>query len=418
MKKQKLTLVILGLFVVSLVPIQGIFGALDQDKQAAESKVAQFRSQLESVKGQADEILGKVESVQKQIDSVKGRIASLDNEKVILEHNIVEKEAQVEVAKAAFDAKKSDVYQRARQVYEDGDTDYTAVVLASFDLTDFINNSEYYSIIKKKETQRVNEIKEERVKLEEQKKELEVAQVALEENKQKAVVEQGNLEVENQKLEISKSIVDEAVASKTSQLNAEEAALASINAEIADAQARYAAQIAALEKEAAGANNNSGGNASGGGTTGGSDTGNTGCGGNTGGGSSGGGNVSSSGFIWPASGSVTSEYGPRWGTMHRGLDIVASHGAPIVAANRGVVLAAGFTGDGFGGKVVIQHANGLITLYGHMSSVGASAGSTVERGQYIGAVGNTGDSFGAHLHFQVSNTGNMYDGVNPRNYLP
>ena len=414
MKKQKLTLVILALFVVSLVPIQGIFGALDQDKQAAESKVAQFRSELESVKGQADEILGKVEAVQKQIDSVKGTIASLDTEKVVLENNIVEKETQVEVAKAAFDAKKADVYQRARQVYEDGDADYTAVVLASFDLTDFINNIEYYTIIKEKETKRVNEIKEERVKLEEQKKELEVAQVALEENKQKAVVEQANLEVENQKLEASKSIVDEAVASKASQLNAEEAALASINAEIADAQVRFAAEIAALEKAASGANDsNSGSNAetSGGNSGGSSETGNT-------GGTSGGGSTSSAGFCWPASGPVTSEYCHRWGTMHRGLDIGAPHNSPIVAADSGVVLAAGFTGDGFGGKVVIQHANGLITLYGHMSLVGASAGSTVERGNYIGAVGNTGNSFGAHLHFQVSNTGNMYDGVNPRNYLP
>ena len=407
MKKQKLIGVILALFLVSIVPIQGILGALDQGKQAAESKVAQFKSELESVKGQADEILGKVDAVQRQIDSVKGTIASLDNEKLVLENNIVEKEAQVEVAKAAFDAKKTDVYQRARQVYEDGDADYTAVVLASFDLTDFINNSEYYSIIKEKETQRVNEIKEERVKLEEQKKELEVAQVALEENKQQAVVEQGNLEVENQKLEVAKSVADEAVVAKTSQLNAEEAALASINAEIADAQARYAAQIAALEKEAtSGGSSNSNGSDSNS-NSGGSQENN-----------GGGGNASSSGFIWPASGPVTSEYGYRWGSLHRGIDIGAPEGAPIVAADRGVVLAAGFTGDGFGGKVVIQHANGLITLYGHMSSVGASAGTTVERGQYIGAVGNTGNSFGAHLHFQVSNTGNMYDGVKPRNYLP
>lgn len=426
MKKQRITWVILALFVVSLVPMQGVFGALDQDKQAAEQKVAQFKAELESVKGKADEILGKVEAVQGQIASVEGKIASLDNEKIAIENNIVEKEVKVEEAKKAFDAKKADVYDRARQVYEDGDADYTAVVLSSFDLTDFINNSEYYSIIKEKETQKVNEVKEERVKLEAQKKELEVAQVALEENKKAVEVEKANLEVENQKLEVSKGIADEAVASVKTLLDTEEAALGSINAEIAAAEARFAAEIAAMEKAAADAaagNNNSGnsGNTDGGSDSGntGGDTGNSGNSGDTGGNNSGGGgSVSTPGFMWPASGPVTSEYGYRWGTLHRGLDIGAPHGAPIVAADRGVVLAAGFTGDGFGGKVVIRHANGLISLYGHMSSVGASAGQTVEKGQYIGAVGNTGNSFGAHLHFQVSTSGNMYDGVDPRMYLP
>ena len=390
----------MSLFVTSLLPIQSIFGELDQDKQVVESKIVQFRIELEHIKGQANEILRKVESVQKQIDLVKSRIFSLDNEKIILENNIIEKEAQIKTAKSVFDEKKLNVYRKARQVYEDSTIDYIAVVLASFDLTDFINNSEYYSIIKKREKQEINKIKEERIKLKEQQKEIEVAQVVLEKNKQKAVVEKENLEVESQKLETSKSIINEAVALKISQLNAEETALSSINVEIAAAQIRYAVQIAALKKEVAGFNNN------------GLDIHNTarrvsfder--------------NASLLGFIWPVSGPIISEYGPRVGAMHRGLDIGAPHGAPIVAAGRGVVLAAGFTYDGFGGKVVIQHANNLITLYGHMSFIGVAVGSIVEQGQYIGDVGNTGNSCGAHLHFQISNTNNMYDVINPRNYL-
>ena len=67
---------------------------------------------------------------------------------------------------------------------------------------------------------------------------------------------------------------------------------------------------------------------------------------------------------------------------------------------------------------MINHGGGLMTLYGHMSSLSVSAGQSVSKGQAIGGVGNTGNSFGAHLHFQVMNCGNIYTGTNnPRNYL-
>lgn len=398
MKKKNLTLVILAIFVIALVPLKGIFASLTEDKQAAEQKVSQFKSELESVKGQADEILGKVDVVQGQIVSVEDKIAVLDSEKITLENNIVKKEEQVEVAKLAFDAKKATVYDRARQVYEAGDADYTAVVLSSFNLTDFINNSEYYALMKESETQKVNEVKKERIKFEEQKKELEVAQVALEENKQQAEVEKGNLEVENQKLESAKAVVDEAITEKTKQLRAEEEGLAAIASEIQAASERYAAEIAAL---------NNGGN------------GNQGNG--DGGASTGGGTASASGMYMPTSGTISSPYGWRtWPDgrteFHTGIDIAAPTGTSIVAARTGVVVHAGWV-SGYGNTVILDHGDGMLTLYGHMNSIGASSGQTVSGGQFIGTVGSTGFSTGPHLHFQVG-FGEVHSGhVNPMSYL-
>ncbi len=100
---------------------------------------------------------------------------------------------------------------------------------------------------------------------------------------------------------------------------------------------------------------------------------------------------------------VTSGFGERWGKHHKGIDIAApgdSTGQSIVAFAPGVVEYSGFRGS-YGYTVIIDHGNGLKTLYAHMMDKGIEQGSQVEAGTLIGSVGNTGHSYGAHLHFEV-----------------
>ena len=124
-------------------------------------------------------------------------------------------------------------------------------------------------------------------------------------------------------------------------------------------------------------------------------------------------------FVWPASGPTTSSYGwrthPIFGTrrFHAGIDIGAGYGAPIVAADSGVVVSAGDMG-GYGYATVIDHGGGLATMYAHQSSLQVSAGQSVSRGQVIGAIGSTGYSTGPHLHFEVRVNGATRD---PMAYL-
>ncbi len=114
-------------------------------------------------------------------------------------------------------------------------------------------------------------------------------------------------------------------------------------------------------------------------------------------------------FKWPVSGyyTVTSSFKWRWGRQHKGIDISGAniHGAPITAAQGGQVIAAGWNNGGYGNYVMINHGNyngkNYITLYAHMSKVKTSVGATVKKGDLIGLVGNTGRSFGAHLHFEI-----------------
>ncbi|GGE00358.1 M23 family metallopeptidase [Paenibacillus nasutitermitis] len=117
-------------------------------------------------------------------------------------------------------------------------------------------------------------------------------------------------------------------------------------------------------------------------------------------------------FSWPVSGhKVTSSFGGRWGRMHKGIDMIG--GKNIMAADTGVVSFAGKK-NGLGYAVIINHKNGFETTYGHLSKITVKKGETLEKGDVLGIMGNTGHSFGTHLHFQLVKDGNLQ---NPIKYL-
>ena len=124
--------------------------------------------------------------------------------------------------------------------------------------------------------------------------------------------------------------------------------------------------------------------------------------------------TSSAGYIWPLNGAITSYYGPRWGSMHTGIDIDGTTGQPVVASKAGTVIMVS-SYSGYGNAVIIDHGGGYQTLYGHFSSFAVSSGQTVSQGQVVGAVGCTGSCTGDHLHFEVRVNGSPTD---PMQYLP
>ena len=178
-----------------------------------------------------------------------------------------------------------------------------------------------------------------------------------------------------------------------------------------EAKAEETLQEAIRKRAAEEAAKNAANNANSGGNSGGS-------GGNSGGGgSSGGGSATSlSNLQWPVPSCtlITSRFGyrvaPTTGasTYHGGLDIGAGMGASIVAAGAGDVIYSGANG-GYGNCVMIDHGNGVVTVYAHMSSIGVSYGQYVTAGQYVGAVGSTGVSTGPHCHFEIRINGAQTD---------
>jgi len=130
--------------------------------------------------------------------------------------------------------------------------------------------------------------------------------------------------------------------------------------------------------------------------------------------SCGGGAVGGGGFIWPAGNHFLS--GNDYWSGHLGIDIAGAEGSPVYAADTGVVtMASGGWNGGYGNVVMIDHGNGYATVYAHLNSINVSACQSVGTGQTIGSIGNTGNSFGAHLHFEVREGGGF---INPWYVLP
>jgi murein DD-endopeptidase MepM/ murein hydrolase activator NlpD len=118
--------------------------------------------------------------------------------------------------------------------------------------------------------------------------------------------------------------------------------------------------------------------------------------------------------VWPADSRSLS--GNDYWSGHLGIDIAAGEGAPVYAADSGVVtMAQGGYNYGYGNVIQIDHGNGYSTVYAHLSNIGVGQCQSVSAGQWIGSAGNTGNSQGAHLHFEVRQGGGF---INPWFVLP
>lgn len=118
-------------------------------------------------------------------------------------------------------------------------------------------------------------------------------------------------------------------------------------------------------------------------------------------------------FSYPARGSISSRYGMRWGRRHTGIDIAAPYGSPVKASDGGTVIWVGYEG-GYGKLIKIDHGANYVSYYGHLSKYNVKVGQKVYKGQKIGAVGNSGNSTGPHLHFEIRKNGIV---ANPLKYL-
>jgi murein DD-endopeptidase MepM/ murein hydrolase activator NlpD len=123
---------------------------------------------------------------------------------------------------------------------------------------------------------------------------------------------------------------------------------------------------------------------------------------------------SSSRFTWPTEGELTSGFAQRWGRHHDGIDLANDIGTPVRAARAGRVSYSGWS-SGYGHVVMIEHDQGYTTVYGHLNESYVTEGQYVKAGQSIAAMGNTGNSTGPHLHFEVRKNGTP---INPYNVLP
>lgn len=121
----------------------------------------------------------------------------------------------------------------------------------------------------------------------------------------------------------------------------------------------------------------------------------------------------SSNFIWPASGDITSKFGSRWGSKHTGIDIAVETGTSVKAAAAGKVIFSGWKGN-YGNLIIVDNGNGYKTYYAHNSKLLAEVGQSVDKGTIVSLSGSTGNSTGPHLHFEIRQND---EPVNPLSFL-
>jgi murein DD-endopeptidase MepM/ murein hydrolase activator NlpD len=387
---------LLGVVVVLAVP--AALGQSTADRKAeVDRKISGLRDEIAAAKRKEGTLTSEIEAAGQRIDALGGDIGALSALIAELESDLDQHRRRLERLEARigdqtrgiehlqeqFMVAQARLEERLIELYQNEETDAFGIILQVESLGDLVDQLEYFESIGRQDQALTARIQRLRGEL----------RIAREETRLTRVEVAGETKVLARK-------TAEQVAARTelvAQQNALAAARADRQSALASVQdSRHAAQedLDAMQAESAklAAQIRA---SSGGGT-----------------GASTGSGTSSSGFIWPVNGVLTSGFGWRWGRMHEGIDIGVGSGTPIRAAAGGTVIYAGWMG-GYGNLTIIDHGNGLATAYAHQSAF-AVGGGAVSQGTVIGYVGTTGNSTGAHLHFEVRVNGSP---VNPLGYL-
>ncbi|MTV25468.1 M23 family metallopeptidase [Nitriliruptoraceae bacterium ZYF776] len=393
--------------VVATATLVPVVGAVAQSGD--EQRLADARQRLEAISSDIDDAerdaddadaeLADADERLREVEEVVNDVArQLDRQRVAVgeaEDRLAEVEEEAEVVRAAL-------ADRATRMFKQGAVREFDLLLNAGDAEDALARTTYLRALAVGDQATAEGLAAAEVAVEAERERLDAERQILDD----MLAEQEELLEEVARIRESRALAAAEARERVAQLESEQDDLEAEQAEIEELirqrqaeerararEQREAAERAAREQAAAPPSSNGGGGGGGG-------TPSTGA-------------PSASGYAWPLCAPVTSEYGPRWGRMHQGIDQGAPTGTPIGASKAGTVIFAGTQG-GYGQLVLVDHGDGVVTAYAHMSRIAVSNGQSVSQGQRLGDVGSTGNSTGPHLHFETRVNGSA---VNPRQYL-
>ena len=388
---KKIVLKILGIVLVAIFFLQSNMAIAASSLSDVNKQIEEKEEEIDEIQEEKSATMNEVEELTLQISEYQNQIDELDSKIDNLNNQISEAESKINEAQAEYDKQEELLEARLVVAYEEGETSYLDVLLASESITDFISN--YYLV-----TELATSDAELLESIQKQKEEIEQAKTNLENSKKELDTSKASKQSVATQLQSSKNEKDAKVAQLSSDEKQAQAELEQFEADKREIQAELA-RIAAEEakKQQSNGNNNYNSVAN---------------------------NPSSSGYIRPIVGySITTGWYGYAG--HTGVDFSGSGiaGKPVLAAKSGTVVTStalknsNGTYRSYGEYIVINHHDGTMTLYAHGApgSRLVREGQTVSQGQQIMSVGTTGNSTGYHLHFEVRVNGKP---VNPAPYLP
>ena len=363
---------------------------LKSQKAALSEQSASYEATISSLKNKKNAQVELKTALDSKLALTNQQIMNLE-EQIKLHDALIERKTQeVGEAQVTADEQLEKYKKRVRAMEESGRYNYIEVLFGANSIGEFLSLIDDIGDIMKSDKELEDSYKESVVNLKEAKAEYEEVQTELKQNKVECAQLKDQLQVD-----ITQAAA--VITSLQADINENASVLSELDSQESALQSQIQAKVNQLNEqkkaeEEANRNNNNGGS-SGGSTTG---TGN---------------------LVWPSYCTyISSRQGPRVHPItgeyknHGGTDIAASYGSAIYAADSGRVVSSsdGWNG-GWGNYVMIDHGNGMQTLYAHMSSRAVSVGQTVSRGQTIGYVGSTGMSTGPHLHFEMYVNGSRID---------
>lgn len=358
----------------------------ESEKRAMSSNLTDIKAMLSSLEKTKSNLADYITELDSDLEDINDKIEAL---KVL----ISDKEFEIEVAKQELVVAKeieekqyATMKRRVKFMYEKGENSSIEMLLSSRSMIDFLNKAEFINRISSYDRKMLdsyiaskNEVAKKQKILEEQEAELEATKNDLE-------AEQAAVETLMSEKEKEITVYEKDIDNKQQAIDEYEAMIAEQDQIIRDLEAAIKAERERLEEENRRVITYDGG-----------------------------------AFKWPAPSykRISDDYGnrmhPTLGVQkfHNGIDLAAPSGSPILAAYDGEVIAASYSST-MGNYVMIDHGDGLITIYMHASSLGVSQGQEVTKGQQIAKVGSTGRSTGPHLHFGVRLNGSY---VSPWKYL-
>ena len=407
------------IFVVSLITViiptagavsQSEINALQAKRDQIRAQQAEQQAQIDALRTEEAGVLEQKAALDQETNLTQEEINVVQEQIALLSDLIEEKKVELTEAKAE-EAEQSELFrQRMREMEEGGKLSFIVVLLESRSISDLLTRIDMISEVMSYDKALEKSLREARQKVETAQRELESA-------KGEQEVKRGELEARKADLMAQVEQAAALLRDLESDIDAYKAVYDEYEAQERAVQAEIDKKAAELEAQRAAAEeaarrqreqqqqqqqSQQGGSQSQAPSSSPVYTSGTGS------------------MIWPCPSchSISSEFGwrihPIYGTskFHSGVDIGASYGSEIIAADSGTVITAGWV-SGYGNCVVISHGGGVTTLYGHMSSIACSVGQGVAQGQVIGYVGSTGNSTGPHLHWEVAVNGTQ---VNPLDY--